>query len=412
MKNKLKHWVAVLGMGSSLAFAQTSYDLPRLESLALETSRAVQAMRDQVQSAQAAVSTAGAFPNPEIEYLGGSARPRGVGGSSGDARSVMLTQPLDMPWVRNPRIGAAEAVVASTQASAQVFNADVIARLRVRYFDVLRRDAELKNARLDAELVEGVRSRIALRVEIGEAPRLELMRAEAESLNAEKSVQAAAFRVRQARALLRQAVGEALPPDFVLEGRLADVPELTEIEGVRQQMLVMSPDLARSRAELQRAERILDLERKKRWPTLAVKAGRDQDPDMQTSRIGLSMSIPLWDRRTGPVAEAEAQLARAHNELLAQEFALGQSLESAYQVYGIARAQVTALESGIVRKAEAALKVADAAYRFGERSFLEVVDAQRVYRAARAEVISARHELAAAWVEIERLRALPGGKTE
>jgi len=118
------------------------------------------------------------------------------------------------------------------------------------------------------------------------------------------------------------------------------------------------------------------------------------------------------DVGTGPVAEAEAQLARARNELLAQEFALGQSLESAYQVYGIARAQVTALESGIVRKAEAALKVADAVYRFGERSFLEVVDAQRVYRAARAEVISARHELAAAWVEIERLRALPGGKTE
>ena len=155
MKNKLKNWVALLGMGSSLAFAQASYDLPRLESLALETSRAVQAMRDQVQSAQAGVVTAGAFPNPEVEYLGGSARPRGVGGTAGDARSVMLTQPLDMPWVRGPRIGAAEAVVASTQATAQVFNADVIARLRVRYFDVLRREAELRNARLDAELVEG-----------------------------------------------------------------------------------------------------------------------------------------------------------------------------------------------------------------------------------------------------------------
>ncbi len=412
MKHKLKYWVALLGMGSSLAFAQASYDLPHLESLALETSRAVQAMRDQVQSAQAGVTTAGAFPNPEIEYLAGSVRPRGVGATAGDANSVMLTQPLDMPWVRGPRIGAAEAVVASTQASARVFNADVIARLRVRYFDVLRREAELRNARLDAELVEGVRSRIALRVETGEAPRLELMRAEAESLNAEKSVQAATFRVQQARALLRQAVGDALPPDFVLEGQLSNVPELSELERARLQMQSASPDLARSRAELQRAERVLELERKKRWPTFAVKAGREQDPDVQTSRVGLTMSIPLWDRRTGPVAEAEAQLARARNELLAQEFALGQSLDSAYQVYGIARAQVTALESGIVRKAEAALKVADAAYRFGERSFLEVVDAQRVYRAARAELISARYELAAAWVEIERLRALPGGKTE
>jgi cobalt-zinc-cadmium efflux system outer membrane protein len=71
---------------------------------------------------------------------------------------------------------------------------------------------------------------------------------------------------------------------------------------------------------------------------------------------------------------------------------------------------VTALQSGIVRQAEAALKVAEAAYRFGERGFLEVLDAQRVFRAARAELITGRYELAAAWVEIERLRAIPEGK--
>ena len=80
--------------------------------------------------------------------------------------------------------------------------------------------------------------------------------------------------------------------------------------------------------------------------------------------------------------------------------------------YEIAQTQVTALESGIVRQAESALRVAEAAYRFGERGFLEVLDAQRVYRAARAELIAARYELASAWVEIERLRAIPGGRSE
>jgi len=73
---------------------------------------------------------------------------------------------------------------------------------------------------------------------------------------------------------------------------------------------------------------------------------------------------------------------------------------------------VAALESGIIKEAEAALKVAEAAYQFGERGFLEVLDAQRVYRAARSELVVARYELAAAWVEIERLRAIPGGRTE
>jgi len=85
-----------------------------------------------------------------------------------------------------------------------------------------------------------------------------------------------------------------------------------------------------------------------------------------------------------------------------------QSLEVAYQQYEIAQTQVAALESGIVRQAEAALKVAEAAYRFGKRGFLEVIDAQRVFRAARNELIAARYELAAAWADIERLRASNG----
>ena len=46
--------------------------------------------------------------------------------------------------------------------------------------------------------------------------------------------------------------------------------------------------------------------------------------------------------------------------------------------------QVVALESGILKQAEAAVKVVEAAYRFGERGFLDVLDARRVFRAARA----------------------------
>jgi cobalt-zinc-cadmium efflux system outer membrane protein len=105
------------------------------------------------------------------------------------------------------------------------------------------------------------------------------------------------------------------------------------------------------------------------------------------------------------VNEAAAQLARARNSLDEREFALAQALEGAAQQYQIAATQVTALESGIVIQAEAALKVAEAAYRFGERGILDYLDAQRVYRAARNELIAARFELQAAAIDIERLRA-------
>ena len=397
------------GLGATLAFAEPAYDLPQLEALARDSSRALLAARDQVTAARYAVDSASAFPNPELEYLNGTTRARSsLAGTPGDARSVTLTQPLDMPWRRAARIGAAEAGLEATSATTRAFEADLLARLRGRYFEVLRREAELRNANEDMAAMESVRSRIAKRVETGDAARFELIKADAEALNAQKTAQAAGFRVDQARSLLRQTVGVALPAEFVLSGRLGDVPALQPLDGLRRQLNESSPELARARAETVRAERQLDLERAQRWPNLALKGAYNEDPDMRASQLGVVLTIPLWDRRSGPVGEAAAQLSRARNELQAQEFSLAQTLEVAYQQYEIAQTQVTALESGILKQAEAALKVAESAYRFGERGFLEVLDAQRVYRAARAELIAARYELATAWVEIERLRAIPG----
>ena len=398
------------GFSASLACAQVAYDLPRLEALALESSRALLAARDQVSAARFAVDSAAAFPNPELEYLGGDTRARNPGVTPGSASTLTVTQPLDMPWRRAPRIGVAEAGLEATAAATRAFEADLVARLRARYFELLRREAELKNANEDMQLMESVRSRIAKRVETGDAARFELIKADAEALNAQKTAQAAGFRVEQARSLLRQAVGGALPAEFVVKA--AGVPEVPPLPGLRRQLGDSNPELARSRAEMLRAQKQLEFERAQRWPDLALKAAVNQDPDMRASQVGVVLTVPLWDRRRGPVGAAEAQLSRARNELEANEFNLGQSLEVAYQQYEIAQTQVVALESGIVRQAEAALRVAEAAYRFGERGFLEVLDAQRVFRAARSELIAARYELATAWVEIERLRALPGGKTE
>lgn len=395
-------------MAASAGTAQETFSRARLEALALESNQSLLAAREQISAARHAVSSAAAFPNPELEYLAGTTRARTTSGTPGNIRSFTLTQPIDLPGRRASRIGAAEAGVAMAGAQVRGFSAEMVARLRLRYFDLLRRQAELRNAQQDTALVESVRSRIALRVESGESPKYELIKADAESLNAQKIAQAAGFRVEQARSSLRQAVGDALPMQFAVEGSLRDVPELPPLESLRQGLAEVNPELARARAEVLRAERQVDYELAQRWPSLALKAAVDEEPDIRSSQIGMVVSIPIWDRRSGPVGEARAHLTRARGELEAQSFSLVQAMEMAYQQYEIARTQVTALESGIVRQAEAALKVAEAAYRFGERGFLDVLDAQRVFRAARAELITARFELAAAWIEIERLRANRG----
>jgi cobalt-zinc-cadmium efflux system outer membrane protein len=71
----------------------------------------------------------------------------------------------------------------------------------------------------------------------------------------------------------------------------------------------------------------------------------------------------------------------------------------------IAKRRVEMYEGGIIQEAESALRVAEAAFRLGERGFIEVLDTQRVLRGARAELLQAYFELQSAATEIDRLRA-------
>jgi membrane fusion protein (multidrug efflux system) len=146
--------------------------------------------------------------------------------------------------------------------------------------------------------------------------------------------------------LLRQTVGQALPADFTLTGALRDVPDVPPLNSLSRELGENSPDLARARAEMVRAQRQLDLERGQRWPSVALKASVDEDPEARASKLGVVVTIPLWDQRRGPVGEAGAQLARARATLarvrpLAKENAVSQKdLDDAVATERSAQAQV------------------------------------------------------------------------
>ena len=377
-----------------------SYKLQALRDAARASHPSLQAARALVDAGRAQITSAGAYPNPEVEFLAGRTQARVPGVATGGAQSLSLTQRIDNPWQRDARIGAATSGLEARQAEGRSLEVDLLARLDQRFFDLLRRQAEQRAAREDLSLAEQIRARVAVRVQTGEAPRYELIKADTELLNAQKASESAILRVAQARAALRGLVGPSLPAEFEVDGSLASSPVVPSLEA-----LARNPELARAAAEVRRAERQLELERLRRHPELAVKVAEDRDVELRNSRIGVMAVVPLWDQRRGQVAEAGALLQKSRSDRESQELILLQSLEASYRHYEIARNQVNALEGGILRAAEAALKVAEAAYRFGERGILDYLDAQRVFRAARNELIAARYELQLAVIEIERLRA-------
>ena len=381
------------------------YSLQALREMARATHPSVAAAEAYVEAGRAQLTTAGAYPNPEVEFLAGRSSARMPGVVAGSVQSLALTQRLDNPWQRDARLGAARFGLEAREAERRGLQNDLLARLDQRFFDMLRRQAELRASQEDLGIAEQIRSKVAVRVNTGESPRFELIKADTELLNAQKAAESASLRIAQARAALRGVVGPTLPTDFQVDGSLTRSPAVPPLEDLRAEVLARNPELLRSQAEVRRAERQLELERLRRQPDVALKVADERDRELRDTRLGVVVSVPIWDRRQGPVAEAAALLSRSRSEEASQQLVLQQSLEGAYREYEIARTQVNALENGILREAESTMKVAEAAYRFGERGILEYLDAQRVFRAARNELIAARYALQLAVIEIERLRA-------
>src|SRR5258706_5849178 len=321
--------IASIGAAAEPAPAFNAFTLEQLRRIALDENPGVRAAREAIAASRAQVVTASACPNPEVDLWSGERRARLPELRSGAVGSYALTQRIDYPWQRRARIAAAEYGIVSAQAQAREFEVDLLATLGLRFFDVLRRESELRAAEEDLALAEAIRSKVAVRVDTGEAPRYELIRADAEWLNTQKNAQAAELRIAQAKSALRTLVSPSLPENFRIEGDLDEVASLPPLATLRDQLLKNNPELERGRADIQRAGKQLDVERLRRTPELALRVARYYEPDYNSNSIGAIVTIPLWDRRPGPIAEAGAELRRRGAEQEGRVFSLLRDLEGA-----------------------------------------------------------------------------------
>ncbi len=370
---------------------------PRLQEAAALNRRAV-----------AAKQIARAYSNPNIEVYQGEqyARPIATPGVPGLLQHYAATQAIEIPSERRARQRAAEAGIQSSQFGQQAVKLSVVGETKRAFYNALRRREEIEHARENQKLVEDLRKRVEVSVNVGEEGRLELTRAEAELGRARFAVTSAQLQYANAIALLRVTIAGAvdanLDPQGLFEPRLA----LPPLKQLRDQVLRTHPTLARSKADLDAGMATLDQQRALRIPRPTAFAEFENQPDLRYWRSGVSIPIPLWDRRKGQIGEAKAAISQSSAILYQRNLELVSALERAYEQYQLADEQATSLQSGSLRAAESAVDAAKAAYRFGERGIVEVLDAQRVLQSVRGDLLDAQFARQSAQVDLEELGAI------
>ncbi len=370
------------------------------------------ASRQSLDAATAGITTAKALPNPRLEMQSGRYNEQNPAALSGRGNGIGVAQLIENPALRSAR---AEGALHNRSRSAQVVvmtENELIAETKRRAYEYLLRKEETIAAFDALGLLEQIRERVKVRVETGEAGRYELIKSDAEIYNARQREQTARLQTQQAAISLNRLAAGRLPSSWELNAQLSDKLQVPDLELLKQTALAENPEIRQLVAELARSRSKINEAEASRWPGVEIRVSQLREPEARQNMIGLSVQLPILDQRAGPRAEAIAERERSIVRLEGRKAELLQQIELTWKSVQIARTRIDALSEGVLRDAEATLKVAQAAYRFGERGILEVLDAERVLRSVRNDLLLARYQLQASLIELDTLAGRHVAKSE
>jgi cobalt-zinc-cadmium efflux system outer membrane protein len=195
-----------------------------------------------------------------------------------------------------------------------------------------------------------------------------------------------------------EAVGDmrrdALPPELS--------PLLSRALAKRPDLLALRAEQARTLADLK-----LQIAQGKIEYTVGIEYRRQQGLAGRGNSLGLFLSLPLtiYDRNQGGIARAQAEIRQTELRIAALEREIRSQLETTYAQCQSANAVLLSFESGLLEQARDVLNVTEYAYRRGEASFVEFLDAQRTYNETMQGYIDARAEYARLRFTLDNLTA-------
>ena len=384
--------------GEAMALPLT---VEQISQTVLDHNPSLRAARSSLSGARAAVTSAAALANPRLEWHQGRWQP--LTAAQQQVRGWSVVQPIENPFARGARIDAARSGERFSEQQLAAARNDLMAQVRQRAYEALLYQSEAQSAAEALVLLEQVRERVRVRVASGEAARYEIIKADAEVVHARERQQTAALQADQSLLELNRLAAGQLPARWRLVASFSDGRDLPSLPQLQTQAQRDNPELSALRHELDRALAKARAAQASRWPGLELRYSENREPDVKLSTWGVGIQVPLLDQRTGPMAEAQAEVERARIQLEGRQTELEQQILLAWRALDIARLRVESLSQGVLREAESALRVAEAAYRFGERGILDVLDAQRVLRGVRADLLQARFQLQTARISLEQL---------
>jgi cobalt-zinc-cadmium efflux system outer membrane protein len=324
--------------------------------------------------------------DPTLDWSVGLAQTFALGGRVGHARAAVLAE------------------LAAARARVEVARRAVSTRVHVAFVEALRARDLLAVEAAQIDLARGLLGVATKRFEAGASTRLDVNLARVEVGRAEGRLHAARARADVACALLAEALGDSPARGVTPEGTLDAPPEAAN---------PALPDLLET-ARAHRAELIGAGETRRAARSRVERAAAESVPDLTVSGffrreagvesivgLGLAIPLPITDRATGGVAEAEADALRLEADTRALTARIDREVIVALAELQASHATATALQAQIVGSLGENLALLQSAFEAGKIAGAELLVFRQQFRESHVELIEARAAEALARVQLE-----------
>ena len=370
------------------AWPPTKWNLEMLSLAALYFNPTLEAARARVMGTQAAIVSAGARPNPNLSVAPGVPSPY--------LFSLDLAVPIETAGKRGHRLQVAR----SLDQAARLDLADSAWKIRSGVRSALLKYL-LDNRNLEAaQTEEQVRTAqvklLEAKLAVGEIPRPEVDAARIELAKMQLGTARAEGQVAQSNAALAASIGAPVSAFQDFEFWWPDLdspptPESFSRQTIQRDAVLNRLDVRRSLAEYAAAEADLQLEIAKQYPDIHIGPGYSYEEKNNFFTIGLSTTLPLFNRNQGPIAEAEARRKESGATFLVTQAEVIAQSEQAYAAYKAALKELAQANQSVRKLQDSQLQMMQNAVSAGEedRLALNGLELQaRVLTRARLDALS------------------------
>ena len=292
---------------------------------------------------------------------------------------------------------AALTLAASQADDAAARNAERIKAIGL-YYDALKARGVAGARRSALDLANAERAAANVRVNAGDAPRLDVVRADVAVAQAQADLESAGGADANASEALAAETGIAVAS---LTATLPQTPSpvnpaLTDPAAVVALARAQRPEVRSARLTAQAADAAVRSARSAGFPAIVVTGGfvtgTDSGVPINAPTIGANVTIPLSGANRDRVGIAAAKATEARAKAVAVERAVVLDAASSARTLGAAERAAAATTRG--RDAAAtALNATELGYRNGASSSLDVTTARATYAQAVVDELSARYDV-------------------